>query len=353
MEVTTIGIDIAKRIFQIHGVDKNGKTVLKKKLMRDQVLTFMANLPKCLVGMEACGGASYWAREITKLGHTVKLMAAQFVKPYVKTNKNDQVDAEAICEAVTRPNMRFVPIRTVEQQDILSIHRVRERLVKNRTALANEIRGLLHEFGFIIPQGINKVMTKLTEILDEGNLSQLGYQTFSELKEEFLDNDKKIKEIEKRLKIIASNLTQYQRLTAIPGLGLITATALIASIGNATSFENGRQLSAWFGLVPRQHSSGGKDKLLGISKRGDVYLRTLLIQGARAVLNAKIRFTLEEQKSKKDFSKFTQWMFNLSERNGHNKTVVAVANKLARVVFAVLRSGDDYVESKVCSTKLL
>ncbi len=196
-------------------------------------------------------------------------------------------------------------------------------------------------------------MTKLTEISDEGNLSQLGYQTFSELKEEFLDNDKKIKEIEKRLKIIASNLTQYQRLTAILGLGLITATALIASIGNATSFENGRQLSAWFGLVPRQHSSGGKDKLLGISKRGDVYLRTLLIQGARAVLNAKIRFTSEEQKSKKDFSKFTQWMFNLSERNGHNKTVVAVANKLARVVFAVLRSGDDYVESKVCSIELL
>ncbi|WP_342224642.1 IS110 family RNA-guided transposase [Rickettsia endosymbiont of Urophora cardui] len=349
MEVTTIGIDIAKRIFQIHGVDKNGKTVLKKKLMRDQVLTFMANLPQCLVGMEACGGSSYWAREITKLGHEVKLMAPQFVKPYVKTNKNDQADAEAICEAVTRPNMRFVAIKTIEQQEILSIHRVRERLVKNRTALANEIRGLLHEFGFIVPQGINKVITKLIEILDAGKLSQLSYQTFSELKEEFLDNNRKIKEIEKRLTMIASNLTQYQRLRAIPGLGLITATALIASIGNATSFENGRQLSAWLGLVPRQHSSGGKDKLLGISKRGDVYLRTLLIQGARAVLNAKIRFTSEEQKSKKDFSQFTKWMFNLSERSSHNKTTVAIANKLARVVFAVLRSGDDYVESKVCS----
>ncbi|MDN3031288.1 MAG: IS110 family transposase [Candidatus Tisiphia sp.] len=349
MEVTTIGIDIAKRIFQIHGVDKNGKTILKKKLMREQVLTFMANLPKCLVGMEACGGASYWARELTKLGHTVKLIAPQFIKPYVKTNKNDQADSEAICEAVARPNMRFVPIKTVEQQDILFIHRVRQRLVKNRTALANEIRGLLHEFGFVIPQGINKIMTKLTEILDEGALSQLSYRTFSELKEEFLENDKKIKELEQRLKIIASQYSNHQQLMTIPGIGLITATALIASIGNASCFENGRQLSAWLGLVPRQHSSGGKDKLLGISKRGDIYLRTLLIQGARAVLNSKIRFTTEEQKSKKDYSKFTEWMFNLSERSGHNKTTVAVANKLARVVFAVLSSGNDYTESKVCS----
>ncbi len=317
--------------------------------MREQVLTFMANLPKCLVGIEVCGGSSYWARELTKLGHTVKLIAPQFVKPYVKTNKNDQADSEAICEAVARPNMRFVPIKTAEQQDILFIHRVRQRLVKNRTALANEIRGLLHEFGFVIPQGINKIMTKLTEILDEGALSQLSYRTFSELKEEFLENDKKIKELEQRLKIIASQYSNHQQLMTIPGIGLITATALIASIGNASCFENGRQLSAWLGLVPRQHSSGGKDKLLGISKRGDIYLRTLLIQGARAVLNSKIRFTTEEQKSKKDYSKFTEWMFNLSERNGHNKTTVAVANKLARVVFAVLSSGNDYTESKVCS----
>ena len=158
MNITTIGIDIAKRIFQLHGIDKNGKVVLKKKLMRDQVLNYMANLPKCLVGIEACGGANYWGREITKLGHEVKLMAPQFVKPYVKTNKNDQADAEAICEAVSRPNMRFVPIKSVEQQDIISIHRLRQRLVKNRTALANEIRGLLLEFGFTIPQGINKVI---------------------------------------------------------------------------------------------------------------------------------------------------------------------------------------------------
>jgi transposase len=345
MDITTVGIDIAKRIFQIHGVNKNGKTVLKKKLMRDQVLIFMSNLPKCLVGIEACGGANYWAREISKLGHEVKLMAPQFVKPYVKTNKNDQADSEAICEAVSRPNMRFVPVKSVEQQDILSIHRVRERLVRNRTALANEIRGLLLEFGIAIPQGINKISTKLTEILDEGTLSQLSYQTFSELREEFLDNDKKIKELEKRLKIIASGLDRYKQLTIIPGIGLITATALIASVGNGSCFENGRQLSAWLGLVPRQNSSGGKEQLLSISKRGNVYLRTLLIQGARAVLNAKLRFTTEDQRARKDYSKFTEWMFNLSERRSHNIAVVAVANKLARVVFAVL--SNDYNEYKV------
>ena len=349
MNITTIGIDIAKRIFQLHGIDKNGKVVLKKKLMRDQVLNYMANLPKCLVGIEACGGANYWGREITKLGHEVKLMAPQFVKPYVKTNKNDQADAEAICEAVSRPNMRFVPIKSVEQQDILSIHRVRQRLVKNRTALANEIRGLLHEFGFIIPQGINKVIPMLTEILDGDNLSNISYHTFYALKEEFIDNDIRIETLEKHLKEMAKQHDLYKKLITVPGIGLITATALIASIGNASYFKNGRQLSAWLGLVPRQHSSGGKEKLLGISKRGDVYLRTLLIQGARAVFNSKLRYTTLEQQSKKDYSRFTGWMFNLADRSCHNKTVVAIANKLARVVYAVLRNENEYTEHKVCS----
>lgn len=348
MEVTTIGIDIAKRIFQIHGIDKNGKTILKKKLMRDQVLIFMANLPKALVGMEACGGANHWAREITKLGHEVKLIAPQFVKPYVKTNKNDQADAEAICEAVSRPSMKFVPIKSIEQQDILSIHRVRERLVKNRTALANEIRGLLLEFGLIIPQGINKITVKLTEILDGGRLSQLSYKTFSDLKEEFLDNDKKIKELEKRLKQISHDNENHGKLMAIPGIGLITATALIASIGNATNFENGRQLSAWLGLVPKQYSSGGKQKLLGISKRGDVYLRNLLIHGARSLFQSRVGASKESNKLEKNNSKFTDWMINLQLRRGYNTSVVAVANKLARVVFSVLRGNQTYNELKVC-----
>lgn len=335
-------------IYAIHGVDRKGKTVLKKKLMRDQVLCFISNLPKCLIGMEACGGANYWAREITRLGHEVKLIAPQFVKPYVKTNKNDEADAEAICEAVSRPNMRFVPIKSVEQQDMLSIHRVRARLVKNRTALANEIRGLLLEFGIIIPQGINKITNKLTEILDSNQLSGISYQTFSDLKEEFIANDKRVKEVEKRLKILASHCELYKKLQVIPGIGLITGTALIASIGNASCFQNGRQLSSWLGLVPRQNSSGGKTVLLGISKRGDVYLRSLLVQGARAVLNAKLRYTRKEKQVHKDDSKFTVWIHNLSVRCGSNKTVVAVANKLARVVFAVVSSGNDYSENKVC-----
>jgi transposase len=244
--------------------------------------------------------------------------------------------------------MRFVPIKSVEQQDILSIHRVRERLVKNRTALANEIRGLLLEFGIAIPQGVNKVMLKLIEILDSGKLSDMSYETFNDLRKEFLENDKRIKELEKRLKTIASGLDRYEQLTSIPGIGLITATALIASIGNGNSFKNGRQLSAWLGLVPRQNSSGGKEQLLGISKRGNVYLRTLLIQGARAVLNAKLRFITEKQRAEKDYSKFTGWMFKLFERRGHNITTVAVANKLARVVFSVLNNGNDYSEGKVC-----
>jgi len=349
MEINTIGIDIAKRIFQLHGVDKNGKVALKKKLIRDQVLPFMANLPKCLIGMEACGGANYWAREMRKLGHEVKLMAPQFVKPYVKTNKNDQADSEAICEAVSRPNMRFVAIKSVEQQDILSIHRVRERLVKNRTALSNEIRGLLSEFGLIIPQGINKMIARLDEILNSDKLSGISYQTFNELREEFIDYNRRIKELEKRLTEIAKQYEIYEQLTEVPGIGLITGTALIAAIGNARWFKNGRQLSAWLGLVPRQNSSGGKEKLLGISKRGDIYLRTLLIQGARSIFYARLRYITKEVKMRKDYSKFTEWMLNLSERRGHNKTVVAIANKLARIVFAILSSGNKYDESKACS----
>ena len=207
----------------------------------------------------------------------------------------------------------------------------------------------MHEFGIIIPKGINKITAKLTEVLDSEKLSPISQQTFSDLKDEFIENDKRIKDLENRLKMLAGELDKYQQIIAIPGIGLITATALIVSIGNASCFENGRQLSAWLGLVPRQASSGGKEKLLGISKRRDIYLRTLLIQGARAILNTKLRTTTESQKAKKDYSKFTQWMFNLRDRSGHNKTVVGVANKLARVVFAVLSSGKDYVENKVCS----
>mgnify|MGYP000632707370 CR=1 FL=1 len=269
MDVNTIGIDLAKRIMQIHGVDKNGKTVLKKKIQRDDLLTFMANLPKCLVGIEACGSSNHWAREISKLGHEVKLISPQFVKPYVKSNKNDQADAEAICEAVTRPNMRFVPIKTIEQQSVLSMHRVRERLVKSRTALANEIRGLLGECGLVMPQGINKIIPRLVEFLDSDLLNEMDKVTFTDLLEEFRSINKRVELLEDRLIEVGKNYESYKRLRKIPGIGLITATALIASVGNAANFTSGRQLSAWLGLVPKQHSSGGKEVLLGISKRGD------------------------------------------------------------------------------------
>ncbi len=349
MEVITIGIDLAKNIMHIHGVNKNGKTVLKKKVQRSDFLHFMANQPKCLVGMEACGGANHWAREITKFGHDVKLMAPQFVKPYVKSHKNDEKDAEAICEAVSRPNMRFVPIKTVDQQSILSIHRVRERLVKSRTALSNEIRGLLSEFGIVMPQGVNKVIPRLVEILDSDQLGAMDKMTFTDLLDEFREIFKRVDQLEIRLKEIAKNYDSYHRLLKIPGIGLITATALIAAIGNAANFSSGRQLSAWLGLVPKQHSTGGKTTLFGISKRGDVYLRTLLINGARAVFNSKTgRREMKDGKLVEE-SKFTKWVMSLAERKGYNTSVVAVANKLARVVYAVLRNNNVYEEIKVCS----
>ncbi len=351
MEVSIIGIDLAKNIMHVHGINEKGKVIFKKRLQRDKLLEFMANQPKCLVGMEACGGSNHWAREISKLGHNVKLMAPQFVKPYVKSNKNDRNDAEAICEAVSRPNMRFVPIKTIDQQSILSIHRVRERLVKSRTALSNEIRGLLSESGITIPQGVNKVIPKLVEILDSDQLSEMDKITFTELLEELKVVFKRIEQLEVRLREIGKNYESYYRLLEIPGIGLITATALIAAIGNAANFENGRQLSAWLGLVPKQHSTGGKERLLGISKRGDVYLRNLLIHGARAVFNTRMNKEKtpykEEQELKR--SNFTIWINGLAERRGYNTSVVAVANKLARVVYAVLKGDNEYEEIKVCS----
>ena len=348
MEVSIIGIDLAKNIMHVHGINKTGNVIFKKKLQRDKLLEFMVNLPKCLVGIEACGSSNHWAREITKLGHDVRLMAPQFVKPYVKTNKNDRNDAEAICEAVSRPNMRFVPIKTIDQQSILSIHRVRERLVKSRTALSNEIRGLLSESGIIIPQGINKVIPKLIEILDSDQLGEIDKITFTELLEELEEIFKRVEHLEVRLKEIGKNYESYYRLLEIPGIGLITTTALIAAIGNAANFENGRQLSAWLGLVPRQHSTGGKERLLGISKRGDTYLRGLLIHGARAIFNVRTGRREKKDGQIVETSKFNQWMINLAERRGFNTSIVAVANKLARVVYAVLKDGNAYEEIKVC-----
>jgi transposase len=335
-EVSVLGIDLAKNVFQLHGVDQHGKVALKKKLSRGQLLAFIANLPKCLIGMEACGGAHYWAREFQKHGHEVKLIPGQFVKPYVKSNKNDAADAEAICEAVSRPNMRFASIKTEDQQDIQNLHRIRERLVRSRTALANEIRGLLQEYGIIFPQGIGKLRKELPITLAGlgDKLTSLCRDTIQDLYQELLAVDEKISKSDERISAIHRHHPVAKKLSEIPGIGPLGATALIAAVGNPKVFENGRQFSAWLGLVPKQSSSGGKERLLGISKRGDVYIRKLLVHGARS--------SLKWVDKKED--RLSIWAKKVIERRGMNRAAVAYANKMARIAWVVMATGKDYCQ---------
>jgi len=334
MKITTAGIDLAKNLMQVHGVDERGKAVLKKQLKRSQVLSFFVNLPPCLIGMEACGSAHHWARKLQKLGHTVKLMAPQFVKPYVKTNKNDVADAEAICEAVSRPNMRFVPIKNAEQQAVLALHRARQGFVRARTAQANQIRGLLAEYGIIIPQGICHITQRLPGILEDGesDLPGMFRQLLQRLGEHLKELDRQVGELELQIQLWHREHDASRKLAQIPGIGPITASALVASIGDAKSFKNGRQLAAWLGLVPRQHSSGGKSTLLGISKRGDTYLRMLLIHGARSVIRVA--------EGKVGYAQ--SWLGRLIGRRHPNVAAVALANKNARIVWALLKHERDY-----------
>ena len=334
MKITTSGIDLAKNVFQVHGVDEHGKTVLKKQLKRDQMMPFFANLPPCRIGMEACGSAHFWANKLQELGHTVKLMAPQFVKPYVKTNKNDAADAEVICEAVSRPNMCFVPIKNGGQQAVLALHRARQGFVKARTAQANQIRGLLAEYGIIIPQGIVHIGKRLPEILEDGENGLPGTfrQLIDRLGNHLKELDKQVNELEVQIQTWHRENAASKKLAQIPGLGPIAASALVASIGDAKNFENGRQLAAWLGRVPRQNSSGGKPTLLGISKRGDTYLRTLLIHGARAVIR------VAERKAAHAGS----WLAGVMARRDKNVAAVALANKNARIVWALLVHGRDY-----------
>jgi transposase len=334
MEITTIGIDLSKNVFQIHGVDHRGKTALKKQLKREQMLPYFANFPSCLIGIEACGSAHYWARKLTALGHTVKLIAPQFVKPYVKTNKNDAADAEAICEAVSRPNMRFVPIKNGEQQAILAQHRARQGFVKARTAQANQIRGLLAEYGIVIPKGIVHIGKRLPEILEDGEneLPGIFRQLIDRLGSNLKELDRQVKELEVQIQTWHRNSVDSKKLAQIPGIGPISASALVASIGDAKNFKDGRQLAAWLGLVPRQHSTGGKPTLLGISKRGDCYLRTLLIHGARSVVRA-----VEQQANHAN-----QWLAGLMRRRNKNVAAVALANKNARIIWALLTQNREY-----------
>lgn len=337
MNITRIGLDLAKTVFQIHGVDEQETVVLRRQLRRRQMLVFFAKLPPCLIGMEACASSHYWARELAKHGHTVKLIAPQFVKPYVKSQKNDANDAEAICEAVSRTSMRFVAIKRIEQQDIQAVHRVRSELVKQRTAKVNQLRGLLGEYGIDVAQRVDNLRKRLPEILEEGSnsLTDRFRRLLNGLREDLVALDGRIDEMDKEIIQIASENSAAQRLQQIPGIGPVTATALVAAIGDASFFKRGRDLAAWLGLTPRQHSSGGKERLLGISKRGDRYLRTLLIHGARAVLRCA---------DKKDDPR-SCWLKALSMRRNKNIAAVALANKNARIVWALLSKEVDYQPS--------
>jgi transposase len=335
--VSTVGIDLAKKIFHLVGTDTTGKIVWRKRLTRNALAPFMAQLPPVTIGMEACGGAHYWARQFHQQGHQVKLMAPQFVKPYVKSNKNDMRDAEAIAEAVTRPTMRFVPLTDVGQQDIQALHRVRERLIGERTALINEVHGLMNEYGIVIPTGVSKFRQAVVEKLEseQDKLTPLSQEMFWRLVQEFATLEEHIAAYQEKLDTLAKTHPESQRLMTIPGIGPITATALIAAVGDVGVFKNGRQFAAWLGLVPKQHSTGGQTHLLGISKRGDSYVRKLLIHGARATL----RWAGLQTNSR------SQWIRGLLKRRGWNRTAVAVANKNARIVWALLSRGGVYSET--------
>lgn len=331
MTIATIGIDLAKNVIQVHAADQHGREVMKKPLKRGQVLPLFVRLEPCLIGMEACGSAHYWARKLSALGHTVKLMAPQFVKPYVKTNKNDAADAEAICEAVRRPNMRFVPVKTAEQQAVLSLHRARQAFVKARTAQANQIRGLLAEFGITIPQGIGHIAPRLPEILEDGENELPGRLRLllTRLGEHLKEMDRQVTELEREIISWHRENEASRKLAEMPGIGPITASALAASVGDANCFKNGRQMAAWLGLVPRHQSTGGKTKLLGISKRGDPYLRSLLVHGARSMIR--------HAEGKADQT--TAWFGRLLARRHKNIAAVAIANKNARIAWALLAHG--------------
>lgn len=332
--INTLGIDLAKNIFQLHGIDSKGNTVLKKRIKRDKFAEYIANLPPCLIGMEACGGAHFWANKFVEMGHTVKIMAPQFVKPYVKSNKNDARDAEAICEAVGRPNMRFVPIKKPEHQDMQMLHRIRSQAVKQRTALSNQLRGFLAEYGVVIAKGINAVRKNLWLIIEdaENALTYKSRELFAELYDEFKKLDERVKHYDKEIADIAKSNPTCKRLMEVEGVGPKTATAMWCTVTQPELFKNGRCVAAFLGLVPKQHSSGGKTILLGISKRGDRYLRTLLIHGARNLVRYSERRSTPRQR----------WIHNKSVRSHKNKTAVAVANKNVRILWALMRREEVY-----------
>jgi len=334
MKLKRIGVDLAKHVFQLHGVDSHEQVKLRKQVKRKDMLNVFRQIEPCLVAMEACGSAHYWARELGKLGHEVRLIAPQFVKPYVKSGKNDANDAEAICEAASRPNMRYVSIKTAEQQAGQAVHRVRSRLIKARTALSNEIRGLLIEFGIVMPNGIAACRRCGAEVLEdaENGLPGMMRRLLAQMLEELEQLSAHIAQVEDQIKQQCREDDRIKRLLKVDGLGPISSSAVVAAVGDAKQFAKSRDLPAWIGIVPKQHSSGGKERLGSITKRGDTYLRTLLIHGARAVVNAC--------KNKTD--RKSMWLKGLIARRNKNIATVALANKNARIIWSILTRGEDY-----------
>ena len=336
MKLSRVGVDLAKNVYQLHGVDRSGKTILKRRLKRHQWLKVLLDKtePGCVIGMEACASAHHWGRELQSRGYTVKLIPPQFVKPYVKSNKSDARDAEAICEAMSRPNMRFVTVKTVEQQDIQATHRVREELKVRRTAKANQIRGLVAEYGLVAPKHLSSLRAAIPCWLEdaENGLTHYFRSLLQGLWDDLLILDDRMCEMDKTIKRLAKGNEDCVRLQQLRGIGPMTSTAMVATVGDARQYHKSRQMAAGIGITPRQHSSGDKHRLLGISKRGDVYLRTLMIHGARSVVTAA------EHKD----DPLSRWVTEIAKRRHPNVAAVALANKNARMAWAMLRHKTDY-----------
>ena len=341
MKIKRIGVDLAKNVFQLHGVDYTEQVVLRRRLKRENWFKVLLQKiePGCEIGMEACTGAHHWGRLLEAKGYKVKLIAPQFVKPYVKSNKNDANDAEAICEAMSRPNMRFVQVKSVEQQDIQATHRIRSELIGQRTAKVNQIRGLVSEYGLVAPQQIQSLRKAIPQWLEDGDndLTGLFRRILNGLWGDLKVLDDRIGELSREIESIALNNPVATRLQTLRGVGPMIATALIAAVGDAQQFTNGRQMAASLGLTPRQHSSGNKERLLGISKRGDSYLRSLLVHGARSAVYAA--------RNKED--RVSQWVIGLAARRHTNVVAVALANKTVRMAWALLRNGTEYEPGRV------
>lgn len=329
-KITTVGIDLAKNTFSLHGVDASGQVVLRKTVARARLMAVVTQLAPCTIGMEACSGAHEWARRFQAAGHTVKIMAPKFVAPYRRSGKNDGNDAEAICEAVQRPSMRFVPIKSVEQQAILTMHRVRQGFIEERTATINRVRGLLSEFGAVLPGRASEVRRGAAAAAEA--LPTLARHAVADLMSHLTSLDERIKSYDRELESLARSSETVQRLMTVPGVGPLGALATVATVGHAHEFRDGRQFAAWLGLVPRQWSTGGKPRLGRITKHGDAYLRTLLVMGARAAL----------QMAAGRSDRLSRWAIALKERRGYHRAVVALAAKNARILWAMLAHGAEY-----------